>query len=204
MTSSAWDGSSKRRLLVHSARQIVQVVSDGEKVLKGAKQNTLAVLEQPPGEREGYSIVIDGWVTYMYDYSIDGWFHESPFWRMKRTQHRDWLPVSDWQWLTASVWIEKNELSGVGNRPSFPLTNYRSEWSRELLQTADERFRCSSDLIRSIWLNCIISLTSLIYKLNIGPPILNFSNIFLHRKAAIWKPPIHRGKIESFKIILWN
>ena len=52
------------RLLVHSARQVVQVVRHGERVLAGAAMSTIACLGQDdsnPGY-VGYSIVVGRWV----------------------------------------------------------------------------------------------------------------------------------------------
>lgn len=50
-------GGSVHRLLLHSAKQVVQVVANGETVLRGKDQNTLAILNGT--EQEGISIVID-------------------------------------------------------------------------------------------------------------------------------------------------
>jgi len=51
--------SDRRRLLIHSARQLVQVCAAGEKVLAGARQmNSLAILEQRQ-DGQGISIVVD-------------------------------------------------------------------------------------------------------------------------------------------------
>ena len=51
------------RLLIHGARQIVQVVSDGQEMVTGQGMKSLAVLQARPGIEEGYSIAIDKYVT---------------------------------------------------------------------------------------------------------------------------------------------
>jgi len=51
--------SEGHRLLVHSARQLVQVTATGEKLLTGARSmNSLAVLERRP-DGQGVSVVVD-------------------------------------------------------------------------------------------------------------------------------------------------
>ena len=46
------------KLLIHSARQIVQVVNNNQLVCKGAEMNELAILE----DDKGCSIVVDRFV----------------------------------------------------------------------------------------------------------------------------------------------
>ena len=48
---------ANHRLLIHSARQIVQVVNNGDRILKGDKMKKLAILQQKDGE-EGLSISV--------------------------------------------------------------------------------------------------------------------------------------------------
>jgi len=51
--------SAGYRLLIHSARQVVQVTATGQRRLTGVKQmNTLDVLERHP-DGQGLSIVVD-------------------------------------------------------------------------------------------------------------------------------------------------
>lgn len=50
-------GSLPMRLLVHSAKQVVQVTSEGERVLKGSEMKTLKILNSKPGD--GLSIVVN-------------------------------------------------------------------------------------------------------------------------------------------------
>ena len=53
------EGCGRHRLLVHSARQLVQVTATGEKLLTGARSmNSLAVLERRP-DGQGVSVVVD-------------------------------------------------------------------------------------------------------------------------------------------------
>ena len=51
----------RHRLLVHSAKQIVQVVNNGARVLAGDAMKTLAVLEAD--NTEGLSIVVNRFVV---------------------------------------------------------------------------------------------------------------------------------------------
>ena len=52
------------RLLIHSARQVVQVTATGEKMLTGARQmNSLAVLERRH-DGQGLSVVVDRYASY--------------------------------------------------------------------------------------------------------------------------------------------
>lgn len=45
------------RLLVHSAKQVVQVTSENERILKGPEMRNLKVLNAKPGD--GLSIVVN-------------------------------------------------------------------------------------------------------------------------------------------------
>ena len=50
------------KLLIHSANQIVQVVSNGARILQGSDMGKVAVLQQrvnTSGVREGVSVVVD-------------------------------------------------------------------------------------------------------------------------------------------------
>jgi len=52
--------SGRYRLLVHSARQLVQVSASGDRRLTGARQmNSLAVLERRRHDGQGLSVVVD-------------------------------------------------------------------------------------------------------------------------------------------------
>ena len=53
------EGCGKRRLLIHSARQLVQVTAAGDRTLTGARRmNSLAVLERRQ-DGQGVSVVVD-------------------------------------------------------------------------------------------------------------------------------------------------
>ena len=53
---------STYRLLIRSARQIVQVVSNGERIVKGDAMKKVAIIEQD-GEN-GISVVVDKYVLF--------------------------------------------------------------------------------------------------------------------------------------------
>ena len=48
------------KLLVHSAKQLVQVVDDGTRVQAGRLMNDVAILE---GNAAGYSVLVDRYVV---------------------------------------------------------------------------------------------------------------------------------------------
>lgn len=56
MFSFGSPSSEPMRLLVHSAKQVVQVTSENEKVLKGPEMRNLKVLNAKPGD--GLSIIV--------------------------------------------------------------------------------------------------------------------------------------------------
>lgn len=74
--------SEGHRLLVHSARQLVQVTATGEKLLTGARSmNSLAVLERRP-DGQGVSVVVDrqGLIEAIgFDADIKAAYHSAMF-----------------------------------------------------------------------------------------------------------------------------
>lgn len=49
---------TKYRLLIHSARQVVQIVQNGERILTGKRMKSVEVLQQVDGG-EGFSVLVD-------------------------------------------------------------------------------------------------------------------------------------------------
>lgn len=64
------------KLLIHSAKQVVQVVSNGEAVLYGENvKDQLVVLES---QKEGLSIIVDKWVWILsLFYSLHSLWHDA-------------------------------------------------------------------------------------------------------------------------------
>ena len=51
---------AKHRLLIKSAKQVVQVVNNGARVVRGKDMRHVAVLEINEGDNDGFSVVVDG------------------------------------------------------------------------------------------------------------------------------------------------
>ena len=56
------------KLLVHSARQVVQVIGDGRKVREGAGMKDVDVLEGDGSN--GYSILVDRCVAFSFNFAL--------------------------------------------------------------------------------------------------------------------------------------
>ena len=56
------------KLLVHSAKQVVQVVGDGSRVRKGASMKDVDVLEGSCSN--GYSILVDRCVAFSFIFAL--------------------------------------------------------------------------------------------------------------------------------------
>ena len=51
---------AKHRLLIKSAKQVVQVVNNGARVLKGKDMRHLSILDASEEGDDGLSVVVDG------------------------------------------------------------------------------------------------------------------------------------------------
>ena len=63
------------KLLVHSAKQLVQVVDDGTRVKAGRSMNDVAILE---GNAAGYSVLVDRYVFFNFENTISQKLYNLP------------------------------------------------------------------------------------------------------------------------------